>query len=43
MNEQEFERIIEEKDKKIQDLEIEINKLQRRLLAYEDAHTPPSL
>ncbi len=43
MNEQEFERIIEEKDKKIQDLEIEINKLQRRLLAYENAHTPPSL
>ncbi len=43
MDEEEFEKVIEEKDRLIQDLEVEINKLQRRLLAYENPHTPPSL
>lgn len=50
MNEQEFEKIIKEKDNKIQkqnkiieELRIELNKTERRLLAYENAHTPPSL
>jgi len=37
-----FDRIIEAKDKIIQSLQIQINKLERRLLAYENAHTPSS-
>ncbi|MBU3923541.1 MAG: IS66 family transposase [Nanoarchaeota archaeon] len=43
MNEQEFETIIEEKNKIIEQQQIKINQLERRLLAYENAHTPPSL
>jgi len=50
MNEQEFERllkkkdrIIKKKDKIIEEQLTKINKLERRLLAYENAHTPPSL
>lgn len=43
MNEQEFEKIIKEKDGRIQELEIQVNQLERKLLAYENAHTPPSL
>jgi len=43
MNEEEFEKILKEKNKRIQDLEIQVNILERRLLAYENAHTPPSL
>ncbi|MBU0471584.1 MAG: IS66 family transposase [Nanoarchaeota archaeon] len=43
MNEEEFERILKKKNERIQELEIENNKLKRRLLAYENAHTPPSL
>lgn len=43
MNDKEFEKIIKKKDDKIKELEIENNQLKRRLLAYENAHTPPSL
>lgn len=43
MNDTEFEKIIIKKNKRIQELEIQVNKLERRLLAYENAHTPPSL
>lgn len=37
-----FNKIIEAKDKIIEALQIQINKLERRLAAYENAHTPPS-
>jgi len=37
-----FDKIIEAKDKIIEALQIQINKLERRLLAYENAHTPSS-
>jgi transposase-like protein len=43
MNEEEFEKIIEEKNKIIEEQQIKINQLERRLLAYENAHTPSSL
>ena len=50
MNEQEVEkllkkkdRIIKRKDKKINNLEEEVCTLKKRLLMYENAHTPPSL
>lgn len=50
MNEQEFERllkkkdrIIKKKDKIIDKLERENCELKKRLLMYENAHTPPSL
>ena len=50
MNEQEFERLLKKKDRKIKKLKKEkealreeVCNLQRRLLAYENAHTPPSL
>jgi len=50
MNEQEFEKllkkkdkIIEKKDKIIERLEKEKCELEKRLLMYENAHTPPSL
>ncbi len=50
MNEQEFERLLKKKDRKIKRLEKEKNKLEeencelkKRLLMYENAHTPPSL
>lgn len=43
MNEQEFERLLKEKDKRIDELEKENLKLKKRLLMYENAHTPPSL
>lgn len=43
MNEEEFEIIIEEKNRVIEEQKIKINQLERRLLAYENAHTPPSL
>lgn len=38
----EFDKAIKEKDEIIQSLQIQINKLERRLSAYENAHTPPS-
>lgn len=37
-----FDKVIAEKDKIIQALQVQINKLERRLLAYENAHTPSS-
>ena len=43
MNEQEFERLLKKKDKRIKELEEENCNLKKRLLAYENAHTPPSL
>jgi len=50
MDEQEFEIILKKKDKQIKRLEDEKSKLQekvceleKRLLMYENAHTPPSL
>jgi len=43
MESEEYEIIIEKQKLKIEDLEIQVNKLERRLLAYENAHTPPSL
>jgi len=43
MNEQEFERAIKKKDEEINELQVKINQLERKLLAYENAHTPPSL
>lgn len=50
MNEHEFERLLKKKDLKIKRLEKEKNKLEekvcelkKRLLMYENAHTPPSL
>ena len=50
MNELEFERLLKKKDRRIKKLEDEKNKLEeencdlkKRLLAYENAHTPPSL
>ena len=42
MAKEEYEKIIEEKDKLIEYLQTKINQLERRLLAYENAHTPPS-
>jgi len=50
MDEQEFERLLKKKDRKIMRLEKEkslleekVCKLEKRLLMYENAHTPPSL
>lgn len=50
MDEHEFERLLKKKDKIIKRLEKEKNKLEeencelkKRLLMYENAHTPPSL
>lgn len=43
MNEVEFERLLRKKDRKIKKLEEENCDLKKRLLAYENAHTPPSL
>jgi transposase len=50
MNEQEVEKLIKKKDRQIRKLEREKDKLQeencqlkKRLLMYENAHTPPSL
>jgi len=50
MNEQEFERLLKKKDRRIKTLEKEKGKLEKencelkkRLLMYENAHTPPSL
>lgn len=50
MNEHEFERLLKKKDRKINRLEKEKDKLKeencklkKRLLMYENAHTPPSL
>lgn len=50
MDEHEFERLLKKKDRKIKKLEKEKNKLEeencelkKRLLMYENAHTPPSL
>jgi len=50
MNEIEFERLLKKKDKRIKRLEKEKSNLEKenftlkkRLLAYENAHTPPSL
>lgn len=50
MNEQEFERLLKKKDRRIRKLEKERDnledencKLKKRLLMYENAHTPPSL
>lgn len=50
MNEQEFEKLLKKKDRKIKKLEGEktvlegeVCTLKKRLLAYENAHTPPSL
>ncbi len=37
-----FDKIIAEKDKIIELLQIQINKLERRLAVYENAHTPSS-
>ncbi len=37
-----FDKIITGKDKIIQALQIQISQLERRLLAYENAHTPSS-
>jgi len=42
MAKEEYEKIIEEKDKLIEYLQTKINQLERRLLAYENAHTPSS-
>ena len=42
MEKEEYEKVIEEKDKLIEYLRTKINQLERRLLAYENAHTPPS-
>jgi len=42
MEKEEYEKIIEEKDKLIEHLQTKINQLERRLLAYENAHTPSS-
>jgi len=43
MNEQEFERLLKKKDRIIDKLERENCELKKRLLMYENAHTPPSL
>jgi len=43
MNELEFERLLKKKDRRIKKLEKENCDLKKRLLAYENAHTPPSL
>jgi len=43
MNEQEFEELLEKKDREIKRLEKENLELKKRLLMYENAHTPPSL
>jgi len=50
MNEQEFDRLLKKKDRRIKRLEKEKGilekenySLKKRLLAYENAHTPPSL
>jgi transposase len=43
MNEIEFERLLKKKDRKIKKLEEENCNLKKRLLAYENAHIPPSL
>lgn len=42
MKKEEFERIIKRKNKRIDELEREYCKLKKRLLMYENAHTPPS-
>lgn len=42
MKKEEYEKVIEEKDKQIEYLQTKINQLERRLLAYENAHTPSS-
>jgi len=50
MNEQEFEILLKKKDKRIkilekekEDLQEKVCDLEKRLLMYENAHTPPSL
>lgn len=50
MNEEEFEKLLKKKDRKIKKLENEkemlegkVCALEKRLLMYENAHTPPSL
>lgn len=43
MNKKEFERLIKEKNEKIEELEKENCELKKKLLMYENAHTPPSL
>lgn len=43
MNELEFERLLKKKDRRIKKLEEENCALKKRLLMYENAHTPPSL
>ena len=42
MEKEEYEKIIEKKDKLIELLQTKINQLEHRLLAYENAHTPSS-
>ncbi|MBU1102981.1 MAG: hypothetical protein KJ600_00275 [Nanoarchaeota archaeon] len=42
MEKEEYEKIIERKDKLIEYLQTKVNQLERRLLAYENAHTPSS-
>jgi len=42
MEKEEYERIIKERDELIESLQSKINELECRLLAYENAHTPPS-
>ena len=42
MEKEEYEKIIGEKDKLIENLQTKIGQLERRLLAYENAHTPSS-
>ena len=42
MEKERYEKIIEEKDKLIEHLQTKINQLERRFLAYENAHTPSS-
>lgn len=43
MDKQEFERILKKKDKEIEKLKEENCELKKRLLVYENAHTPPSI
>ncbi|MBU0760961.1 MAG: hypothetical protein KJ600_02195 [Nanoarchaeota archaeon] len=42
MEKEEYEKIIGRKDKLIEYLQTKVNQLERRLLAYENAHTPSS-
>ena len=42
MEKEEYEGIIKAKDKLIEHLQTKISQLERRLLAYENAHTPSS-